>query len=174
MIQGSINNLLVQAAVFARLDPDLGNRQVAYKAQKEIEHVGKQIKTWSQAPGTEVTTSEEGGTVVKKTKDIDEAVAMTEQVVAAAKTRFEANPTAENWEKYSKGKNKLEEVKKDIAAVRQVQADRQAKTALELEQKRVGNSKELSDVGKKLVENAPVTYGRRETDVDKQQTSSNV
>lgn len=168
MIQGSINNLLVQAAVFARLDPALGNRQAAYKAQKEIEHVGKQIKTWAQAPGMEVTTSEEGGTVVKKTKDIDEAVAMTEQVLAAAKARFEANPTAENWEKYSKDKNKLEEVKKDIAAARQAQADRQAKTSLELEQRRVGNSKELSDVGKQLVENSPVTYGRRETDVNKQ------
>lgn len=166
MIQGSINNLLVQAAVFAHLDPYLGNRQTAYKAQKRLEHVGKQLEDLEQAPSVEDSTSEDGE--YKATKNIDYSVALTEQALAAAKTKFEAEPTSENWETYYKGKNKLEAMKKDIAAAKQIEADRQAKTALELEQRRVGNSKELSEVGKKLVENSTVTYGRRETDVNKQ------
>lgn len=166
MIQGSINNLLIQATVFAHLDPALSNRQTAYKAQKKLEYVGKHIKALEQAPRVEDSTSEDGKD--RENKNIDYAVAITEQALTAAKTKFEADPTAENWETYYKGKNKLEAMKKDIAASKQIEADRQAKTALELEQRRVGNSKELSEVGKILVENSPVTYGRRETDVNKQ------
>ena len=154
MIQGSINQLLGMAAVFARLDPNVEQRTQLRQTERQMKGLKKQTEAIDASrPNLEEMSAEEMAFENK----------LADQIVKTSEERFQLKPTEENLTKHKGNLRAAEGFKADRqreldrrAAAQRAEADRQA--AEELRQE------ELAKVRTALQANAPMpTTGKKET-----------
>lgn len=152
MIQGSINQLLGMAAVFARMDPNVEKRTQLRQTEKQMNGLRKQAVTLGTTYLEEMSAEE----MAFENR-------LADQIVSTSEERFRLNPTEENLTKH-RGNIKAAEGFKAAGqkvldrrtAAQRAEADRQA--AEELRQN------ELAKVRAALQANAPKpTTGKKET-----------
>ena len=152
MIQGSINQLLGMAAVFARLDPNVEQRTQLRQTERQMKGLQKQAET--------IGTSDLEG---MSEEEIAFENRLADQIVSTSEKRFQLKPTEETITKHrgnikaaAEFKAAGQEVLDRRAAAQRAEADRQA--AEELRQE------ELAKVRTALQANAPTpTIGKKET-----------
>lgn len=152
MIQGSINQLLGMAALFAGMDPGSKHRAQVRQTEKQMKGLQKQAVTLGTTYLEEMSAEE----MAFENR-------LADQIVKTSEERFQLNPTEENLTKHKSNIKAAEEFKAAgqkvldrRAAAQRAEADRQA--AEELRQK------ELAKVRTALQANAPTpTTGKKET-----------
>lgn len=152
MIQGSINQLLGMAAVFAGMDPGSKKRAQLRQTEKQMKGLQKQAVTLGTTYLEEMSAEE----MAFENK-------LADQIVKTSEERFQLKPTEENLTKHKNNIRAAEgfkaagqKVLDRRAAAQTAEADRQA--AEELRQE------ELAKVRTALQANAPTpTTGKKET-----------
>ena len=152
MIQGSINQLLSLATVFAGMNPNAKQRAQLRQTERQMKGLQKQAVTLGTTYLEEMSAEE----MAFENR-------LADQIVSTSEERFKLKPTEENLTKHksnikaaSEFKAAGQEVLDRRAAAQRAEADRQA--AEELRQE------ELAKVRTALQANAPMpTTGKKET-----------
>ena len=155
MIQGSINQLLGMAAVFARMDPGTEKRAEVRRAEAVVDSLDKQAKTISaDDPKTGVKFSDLAGGEIH-----EDYVEVLEKKAKASEALFNLEPTEERRKSFKQAKGaaqgERQHYKSEKKRIEQDNAEHNAMENMMLEQQRVQKSNQLSSMGKALTENAP-------------------
>ena len=138
MIQGSINNLLNQAAIFGRLSP-------GYETKQELHKLGKQEKALEQKSALAEEKAKSPLQSVREAAERDQED-FAKQALDIEKRKFELKPSAEGYKKVLHERGALEgtlveTLPADEWDYLQEQAELKAESSLNREQKRVSNSR---------------------------------
>lgn len=156
MIQGSINQLLGQVAIFGRLDPNFESRQQAMQSKKQLKVLNKQLEATNQGK----PAPEEGTTRYNITKDIEKDIATQQRKL------FEAKPSSKTYREYSLSRSSaFDEPIAQLGGEDPMYAYNQlAEEKMLAEQERVRKSREAMNM--QLLANSPNRYGVRRTNID--------
>lgn len=134
MIQQNINQLLGMAAVVAKMDPGSEQRAELHKVNKALAGYKQQTEFWDK----KTTETDEESPIKDK---------LVEDIVQASKEKFELQPSAENFAKYTQNINAAGEFKAIRTKYDKAMAERAAKEDI--------RKQELAKVRESLLANAP-------------------